>query len=253
MNRFLRGVARAMVESFTLPGPILEIGSYQVEGQESLIDLRGLFAGRDYTGVDFRAGPGVDLVASVEKLPLPDASVGTVLAFNVFEHVKQFWKGFEEVRRVLRPDGVLLVCCPFYFHVHGYPHDYWRFTPEAFESLLESYSTRVIGWHGPERRPLNVWGAAFREQAKAPTAEQFAAYQEKLRAYAREPLGWGRKLRYGLGRLLCGRRPFAAHLDREKWTSVLRQTPRPATRNRLLRTPQVVVSAKRKGEASKAA
>src|SRR5579871_4270351 len=143
MNRFLRGVARSMIESFDLPEPILEVGSYQVSGQEDLIDLRSLFPGRDYTGVDFRSGPGVDLVANVEELPLDDASVGTVLAFSVFEHVKHFWKGFEEVRRVLRPDGVFLVCTPFYFHVHSYPNDYWRFTPEAFDSLLETYSTRI--------------------------------------------------------------------------------------------------------------
>ena len=149
MNQFLRGVARATVESFDLPDPVLEIGSYQVEGQEDLIDLRGLFADRPYTGVDFRAGPGVDLVANVENLPLPDASVGTVVAFSVFEHVKQFWKGFDEVHRVLRPDGVFLVCCPFYFHVHAYPHDYWRFTPEAFDSLLE----RVPDAHARLARP----------------------------------------------------------------------------------------------------
>lgn len=223
MNRFLRGVARAAIESFHLPDPVLEVGSYKVEGQEDLIDLRGLFPGRAYTGVDFRAGPGVDLVANVEELPMPDASVGTVLAFSVFEHVKHFWKGFEEVRRVLRPDGVFLVCCPFYFHVHAYPSDYWRFTPEAFDSLLQAYPTRVLGWHGPERRPLNVWAAAFREEAKAPTAGQLATYQAKMEEYAKEPLGWRRRVRYGLGRLLCGRRPFAPHLDREKWKSEVRK------------------------------
>ena len=63
MNQFLRGVARALAESFTLPDPILEIGSYQVEGQDELIDLRGLFPGRPYVGVDCRPGPGVDCVA----------------------------------------------------------------------------------------------------------------------------------------------------------------------------------------------
>lgn len=223
MNRFLRGVARAAIESFHLPDPVLEVGSYKVEGQEDLIDLRGLFPGRAYTGVDFRAGPGVDLVANVEELPMPDASVGTVLAFSVFEHVKHFWKGFEEVRRVLRPDGVFLVCCPFYFHVHAYPSDYWRFTPEAFDSLLQAYPTRVLGWHGPEHRPLNVWATAFREEAKAPTAGQLATYQAKMEEYAKEPLGWPRRVRYGLGRLLCGRRPFAPHLDREKWKSEVRK------------------------------
>lgn len=223
MNQFIRGVARAAVESFALPDPVLEIGSYQVAGQEDLIDLRGMFAGRPYTGVDFRAGPGVDLVANVENLPLSSASVGTVVAFSVFEHVKQFWKGFEEVRRVLRPDGVFLVYCPFYFHVHSYPHDYWRFTPEAFDSLLEAYPTRILGWHGPERRPLNVWAAAFGPEARLPTSEQYAAYQAKLSSYAKEPLGWMRRVRFGLGRVLCGRRPFAPHLDREKWKTEVRK------------------------------
>jgi SAM-dependent methyltransferase len=223
MNRFLRGMARAVVESFELPDPILEIGSYKVDGQEDLIDLRGLFPGRPYTGVDFRAGPGVDLVANVEDLPLPGGSVGTVIAFSVFEHVKRFWKGFEEVHRVLRPDGVFLVCCPFYFHVHAYPNDYWRFTPEAFESLLEAYPTRVLGWHGPERRPLNVWAAAFREAAKVPTSAEYDTYRAKLGRYAKEPLNWSRRVRFGLGRVLCGRRPFAPHLDREKWKTEVRR------------------------------
>lgn len=223
MNRFIRGVARSMVESFELPDPVLEIGSYQVEGQEDLIDLRGLFAGRPYTGVDFREGPGVDLVANVESLPLPDASVGTVVAFSVFEHVQRFWKGFEEVRRVLRPDGVFLVCCPFYFHVHAYPSDYWRFTPEAFDSLLQDYPTRLLGWHGPERRPLNVWAAAFREEAKAPTPEQCETYRAKMNQHAKEPLDLVRRVKFGLGRVLCGRRPFAPHLDRGKWKYEVRK------------------------------
>jgi SAM-dependent methyltransferase len=225
MNQFLHGVARALAESFPLPDPILEVGSYQVEGQEGLVNLRGLFPGRPYVGVDFREGPGVDCVASVERLPQPDASVGTVIAFSTFEHVQRFWVGFDEVHRVLRPDGVFLVACPFYFHQHAFPNDYWRFTPQALESLLARYPARVLGWHGPPRRPLNVWAAAFREEAEPPTAGQFARYRALLGRHAREPLPWARRLRYQLGRLLCGRRPFAPHLDRERWQTELLTTP----------------------------
>jgi SAM-dependent methyltransferase len=227
MNRFLRGVARAMIESFDLPEPFLEIGSYQVSGQEDLIDMRSLLPNRNYIGVDFRSGPGVDVVADVEKLPFENGSVGTVLAFSVFEHVRHFWKGFEEVHRVLRPDGAFLVCTPFYFHVHAFPNDYWRFTPSAFDSLLEQYPTRVLGWHGPDRRPLNVWAAAFRERARMPSEQQIAAYNSRLGEYGKQPLGWGRRLRFGVGRVLCGRRPFAPHLDREKWDSEVRYSSDP--------------------------
>jgi SAM-dependent methyltransferase len=221
MNQFLRGVARASAEALTLPDPILEIGSLQQGGQDQLINLRRLFPGRPYVGVDFQPGPGVDVVADVERLPQPDASVGTVIAFSTFEHVRRFWVGFEEVYRVLRPDGVFLVACPFYFHQHAYPSDYWRFTPQAFEFLLDRYPTRILGWHGPPRRPLNVWAAAFRERVTPPTPEQFRRYRALLDRYAREPLSLRRRLLYQVGRVLCGRRPFAPHLDRERWTTEL--------------------------------
>ncbi|HEX4590444.1 MAG TPA: class I SAM-dependent methyltransferase [Gemmataceae bacterium] len=222
MNQFLRGVVRAVVESFDLPGPVLEIGSYQVAGQEHAINLRSLFPGKEFIGVDFREGPGVDCVADVETLPQASGSVGTVIAVSTFEHVRHFWRGFDEVYRVLRPDGVLVVACPFYFHVHGYPSDYWRFTPQALELLLDRYPNRILGWHGAVRRPANVWGVAFREKCEPPTVGQYEKYRRLLKEYAREPLPWRRKLVYQLGRLICGRRPFAPHLDRERWQTEFR-------------------------------
>ena len=162
MNQFLNGVARAVAETFDLPGPILEVGSFQVQGQEEIADLRGLFPGKEYVGLDRRPGPGVDLIADVESLPHADGTLGTVIAMNTFEHVPRFWRGFEEVYRVLRPDGALLVSCPFYFHIHDYPNDYWRFTPQSLEMLLAAYPTRILGWHGAraDRRASGHWPSA---------------------------------------------------------------------------------------------
>ncbi len=229
MNLFLHGLARAVAEAFPLPGPVLEIGSYQVEGQEAIAELRNLFPGREYVGIDVRSGPGVDFVEDVEKLSFPDASFGTVLALNTFEHVRRFWRGLDEVRRVLRPDGALLVSTPFYFHIHDYPSDYWRFTPAALEMLLADYPSKVVGWHGPETRPANVWALAFRERRGPIGDDEYARYGALMDRYARAPMPWGRRLRYLAGRLLCGRRPFAPYLDRERWQSRrLNRAPAPA-------------------------
>src|SRR5262245_58588896 len=115
MNHLLHGVVRSISESFDLPEPILEIGAYQVAGQESIGNLRSLFKCKSYIGLDMRPGPGVDRVGDVEALPLESASIGTVLSISAFEHVKHFWRGFEEVHRVLRPDGAFVVACPFFF------------------------------------------------------------------------------------------------------------------------------------------
>lgn len=217
MNRFLHGVVRAAVETFDFPEPVLEVGSYLVEGQEDLCDIRRYFPGRRYLGLDFRQGPGVDVVGSIEKLPFASRSIGTVVALSTFEHVRHFWRGFDEVYRVLRPDGAFLLACPFHFHIHCFPSDYWRFTPEAFRLLLDRYPSKLIGWHGPRTRPANVWGVAFREESPGIAPGQEQQYRRLLNQYAREPLPPLRRLRYQLGRLLCGSRPFAPWLAREKW------------------------------------
>jgi SAM-dependent methyltransferase len=148
--------------------------------------------------------------------------VGTVIAMNTLEHVPRFWRGFDEIYRVLRPDGVLLVSCPFYFHIHSFPSDYWRFSPEALELMLEKYPNKIVGRHGPARRPASVWAVAFRENRPAVTAQQFERYRSLLSRYARQPLSWDRQLRYRVGRWLCGRRPFAPYLDRERWETECR-------------------------------
>ncbi len=205
MNHFLHGVVRASSETFCLPGPVLEVGSFQVPGQESVGNLRGLFPQRPYIGLDMRPGPGVDRVGSVERLPYADATMGTVIAFNTFEHVRCFWRGFDEIYRVLRPDGVLLVACPFFFRIHNFPHDYWRFTPAALEVLLEKYPSKIVGWHGAKQRPANVWALACREGCPPISEAQFARYRVLLSSYAREPeTSWTRRLRYLVARLWCG-------------------------------------------------
>src|SRR5690349_1256264 len=137
MTPFIRGVVEATVATFALAGRVVEIGAYQVEGQGELIDLRSMFADVPYIGVDMRAGPGVDRVENVEGMSFESRSVGTVLALSTFEHVRRFWLGVEEIKRIVRADGVIVISTPFYFHIHNHPSDYWRFTPEALDSLLE--------------------------------------------------------------------------------------------------------------------
>jgi SAM-dependent methyltransferase len=220
VNHFLHGVTRAIAEAFSLPGPILEIGSYQVAGQEEIAELRELFPGRAYIGVDRRNGPGVDLQADVEALPHADASVGTVIAMNTFEHVPRFWRGFEEIRRVLRPDGALLISCPFFFKIHNYPGDYWRFTPAALELLLEDYPSKLIGWHGAKSRPAHVWALALGEHRQPITQKEFACYRRFVTEYARQPVTKARRWAYGLGSLFFGRGLFAPRLDQERWETI---------------------------------
>jgi SAM-dependent methyltransferase len=225
MTPFLRGVVEATAATFTLPAPFVEVGAYQVPGQEALIDLRQLFPRQDYIGLDMRAGPGVDRLENVEHLTLPSQSVGTVLALSTLEHVRRFWLGAAELQRILRPDGVLLISCPFYFHIHNHPSDYWRFTPEALDSLLEErLPQRILGWQGPAKRPSNVWAVGFGRACPRLQEHDLARYRLALRRLAHSPSEPSRTFRYRLARLLCGRGPFNSHLERDRFCVELRQT-----------------------------
>src|SRR5262249_13972875 len=160
-------------------------------------------------------------------LPRAAASGGTVIAMSTMDHVPRFWRGFEEIYRVLRPGGALLVSCPFYFHIHCYPSDYWRFTPEAMNLLLRPYPAKILGSQGPAKRPAQIWALAFREGRPPITAARVDRYRTLVNAYAQQPLSWKRGVRYRLGRWLCGRGPFAPHLDQERWETECRNSTHP--------------------------
>jgi SAM-dependent methyltransferase len=217
MNPFVRGLVRAAAESFTLTGPILEVGSRLVTGQDALGSPRVCFPGRDYTGVDLQPGEGVDVVASVEDLPLAGQSFGTVLALETLEHVERFWVALDEMSRILRPDGVLILSTPFFVHIHNHPADYWRFTPEALNSLLRTYPQRLVGSYGPERRPTGCWAIAFGPERIPPAPQEVAIFRRRLGQYTHWPLNPIRWVRYVLGRLLFGRRPFEGYLLRNQF------------------------------------
>lgn len=52
------------------------------------------------------------IAGNAQSLPLPDATFDVVISFETLEHVRDQGAFFGEVRRVLRPGGVLLVSTP---------------------------------------------------------------------------------------------------------------------------------------------
>lgn len=63
-----------------------------------------------------------------------------VFACAVIEHVDNFQKAIEEITRVLKSGGILLMNFAFRQPFHPCPGDYWRFTPMAVEYLLKGFN-----------------------------------------------------------------------------------------------------------------
>lgn len=56
-----------------------------------------------------RPDPPELAVASVENLPLPDASVDTIVFSEVIEHLVDAYVGYAEISRVLKPGGIVVL------------------------------------------------------------------------------------------------------------------------------------------------
>ena len=138
--------------------PIYEIGSYRVEGQEEFADLRPFFPDKVYTGCDMRPGLGVDRVEDVHCLKIRSNSIGTVLIFDTLEHVENVFQAVNEIHRILKPGGMVIVSSVMKFPIHDYPSDYWRFTPKAFELLLRRFAVCEVEFDGDPEFPDGVYG-----------------------------------------------------------------------------------------------
>jgi SAM-dependent methyltransferase len=71
-------------------------------------------------------------------------------------------RALEEIHRVLQPDGIVVISSVMNFPIHDYPCDYWRFTPEAFRSILKPFAGCFVGFAGKEDFPHTVVGVGFK-------------------------------------------------------------------------------------------
>jgi hypothetical protein len=87
--------------------------------------------------------------------------------------------------------------------------------------MLEKMPSKIIGYHGPTKRPLNVWAVAAAPDYPVITEEQHVKFRERIRLYARQSLSWDKRVRYRMGQLICGRRPFSIFFEAENFDTML--------------------------------
>lgn len=112
---------------------IMDLGAQDVNGS-----LRQVApAGSDYVGVDFEVAKGVDVVLDDPYfLPFADESFDVCVSSSCFEHSEFFWLVFNEILRVLKPQGLFYLNAPSNGHFHRYPVDCWRFYPDSGQALV---------------------------------------------------------------------------------------------------------------------
>ena len=88
------------------------------------------------------------LVGEATHIPLPDASVDVVVSFETIEHIVEHAEMMREIKRVLRPDGMLIMSSPDkyrYSVLTGYTNPFHtkELFADEFAAMIGTYFTYV--------------------------------------------------------------------------------------------------------------
>lgn len=84
-----------------------------------------------------------DIIGSIEDLPIDDNSFDLVVCTQVLEHIREPQQAVNELNRILRPGGVVILTTNFQYGLHGAPHDYFRFSRYALTHLFSSSGLEI--------------------------------------------------------------------------------------------------------------
>jgi SAM-dependent methyltransferase len=128
-----------------LTGEVLDVGCGRKPYQH-LVPARR-YVGLDLDTPELRELGAADLFYSGGKIPVAAESFDAVLCSQVLEHIFAPAEFLGEIRRVLRPGGVLLLTTPFAWDEHSQPHDFGRYSSFGLRHVLEAAGYEVVAQH----------------------------------------------------------------------------------------------------------
>lgn len=124
--------------SHYIKGEVLDVGAGHYSRYEKFFKVQ------KYIKMDINHSEHVDIVGSVDNIPMSDSSLDSIICTQVFEHIKYPEKSAKELYRVLKKGGHVLLTVPQLNELHEEPHDYFRYTKYGLKSLFEDAGFKVI-------------------------------------------------------------------------------------------------------------
>jgi len=147
-----------VIQRYPLESPVLDTCA----GWEPNL-YEPLFPGYEYIKQDMQdyQPPCIDVICDVCAMKsIPNATIGVVLNMESLEHIAYPQKAIDEIYRVLKPGGFLILTTVMHFKIHRTPSDYWRFAPDGLELLLKRFKIVDCTLEGGFKRPKGIWVTA---------------------------------------------------------------------------------------------
>jgi len=103
-----------------------------------------------------------DVQSDAALLPFADGCFDVVICSELLEHVQSPPLVLSEAHRVLRKDGILFVCVPFLYQIHGDPYDFGRYTDYYW-----SHHLKEIGFSNMEIEKQGLFWSVLVDMLRA--------------------------------------------------------------------------------------
>jgi SAM-dependent methyltransferase len=106
-----------------------------------------LFAVSEYIGLEHeksKENTKADFFYDGKHFPFDDNSFDSVLSTQVLEHVPNPMEILNEIARVLKPGGYVMVSVPFSQEEHEVPYDFYRFSSYAIADMFNNADLKII-------------------------------------------------------------------------------------------------------------
>ncbi|WP_407453381.1 class I SAM-dependent methyltransferase [Methanobrevibacter sp.] len=137
---------------------ILDIGSFDKEEDYNY----GLILNEKkwtYHGLDLKEGNNVHVVVEnpYDWKEIADETYDVIISGQAFEHIEYFWLTLEQVKRVLKPGGLICFIVPSSGPVHRNPYDCYRFQQDGMKAMAKYINFTILetGTHQDEHNPWN--------------------------------------------------------------------------------------------------
>jgi len=130
-------LAKIWIDSLPSDYIILDLGCGRLTNSNLLKNSKVIY-------IDGAFFEGIDVVCDFsKKLPIKSSSVDAILFSNVLEHMKEPQLAMNEISRVLKKDGELLLLVPYSIKLHQTPIDFFRYTKYALEYMSNNSGLKV--------------------------------------------------------------------------------------------------------------
>ncbi|MDP2638729.1 MAG: methyltransferase domain-containing protein [Candidatus Azambacteria bacterium] len=125
-----------------IKGDVIDVGCGNSKYKSMILKFDNV---KKYTGLDFFVSNNADIVTDLnKKLPVENAKYDSAICISVIEHLLEPQLALDEIYRVLKPGGYLLLTTPWIYPFHGEPSDCFRYSRFALKHMLEKSGFKLV-------------------------------------------------------------------------------------------------------------